>query len=83
MDTTQIMEQTAAVSGLIYIIIVVVCIGFSWWGLQQVKFDLFLRKPKSPAGLLLQIFLSIALGSEIARFIVEYFNWSTLLKGMI
>jgi uncharacterized integral membrane protein (TIGR02327 family) len=71
-----------AISSLIYICIVVICIGFSWWALQQFRFDLFLKQPKSSPAMALQILLSIALGSEVARFIIDYFNWSTLLKGM-
>jgi uncharacterized integral membrane protein (TIGR02327 family) len=74
--------NSMALSSLLYICIVLICIGLAWWGLQQFRFDLFLKRPKSPAGIILQIFLSIALGSEVARFIIEYFNWSSMLKGM-
>jgi uncharacterized integral membrane protein (TIGR02327 family) len=75
-------NTSIALSSLLYICIVLICIGLSWWGLQQFRFDLFLKRPKSPASIILQIFLSIALGSEVARFIIDYFNWSSLLKGM-
>jgi uncharacterized integral membrane protein (TIGR02327 family) len=75
-------NSSMAVSSLIYICIVVICIGFSWWALQQFRFDLFLKQPKSSPAIVLQILLSTALGSEVARFIIDYFNWSTLLKGM-
>jgi uncharacterized integral membrane protein (TIGR02327 family) len=75
-------NHSMALSSLLYICIVLVCIALSWWGLQQFRFDLFLKRPKSRASIILQIFLSIALGSEVARFIIDYFNWSSLLKGM-
>jgi uncharacterized integral membrane protein (TIGR02327 family) len=82
MDSTQAINNSVALSSLVYILIVLVCIALAWWGLQQIRFDLFLKRPKSAAGFLLQIFLSIALGSEVSRFIIDYFNWSSLLKGM-
>jgi uncharacterized integral membrane protein (TIGR02327 family) len=82
MGSTQAINYSAALSSLMYIIVVLVCIALAWWGLQQFRFDLFLKRPKSAAGIVLQIFLSIALGSEVSRFIIDYFNWSSLLKGM-
>jgi uncharacterized membrane protein YwzB len=82
MNNISAVNQSMALDSLMNISIVVICIGLSWWGLQQVRFDLFLKRPKSSPGIFLQILLSIALGSEVARFIIEYFNWSSLLKGM-
>ncbi|WJH36284.1 DUF1146 family protein [Paenibacillus aurantius] len=76
------MEYSFAVNSLIYILMALICIGFSWWALQQFRFDLFLKNPKSAQAKALQILLSIALGYEAARFLVDYFNWSAMLKGM-
>jgi uncharacterized integral membrane protein (TIGR02327 family) len=81
-DSTQAINQSIALSSLMYILIVLICIALSWWGLQQFRFDLFLKRPKSAPSILLQIFLSIVLGSQVSRFIIDYFNWSSLLKGM-
>jgi len=75
-------NPSVAASSMVYIVIVIVCIALSWWGLRQFRFDLFLHRPKSPASVLLQIFIAIVLGSEVARFFIDYFNWSQLLKGM-
>ncbi|MDB5053329.1 MAG: hypothetical protein JWM44_1379 [Bacilli bacterium] len=74
--------QSEALSSMLYIIIVLFCIGLAWIGVQQIRIDLFLKRPKSASGIILQIFVSIALGSEVARFIIDYFNWSSLLKGL-
>ncbi|MEX2459769.1 MAG: DUF1146 domain-containing protein [Paenibacillaceae bacterium] len=83
MDTAaHTINQSIALDSLLNICIVVICIGVAWWGLQQIRFDLFLKRPKSPQALTLQILLSIALGSGVARFIIEYYNWSTLIKGL-
>jgi uncharacterized membrane protein YwzB len=82
LDTTRAINQSMALDSLLNICIVVICIGTAWWGLQQIRFDLFLKRPKSRQAIALQILLSIALGSEVARFIIEYYNWSTLIKGI-
>lgn len=69
-------------TGLVSITVVLLCIGLSWWALQQFRFDLFVKQPRSAPAKMLQVLLSIALGYQIARFVLDYYNWSTLLKGM-
>jgi uncharacterized integral membrane protein (TIGR02327 family) len=71
-----------AMSSMMYILLVLICIALSWWSLQQFRFDLFLKNAKSGQGKLLQILISIVMGYEVARFFIDYFNWSALLKGM-
>lgn len=82
MDTTNVINQSMALDSILNICIVVICIGVAWWGLQQIRFDLFLKHPKGAQAITLQILLSVALGSEVARFIIEYYNWSTMIKGI-
>jgi uncharacterized integral membrane protein (TIGR02327 family) len=67
---------------ILYIGIYLLCIALSWWALQEFRFDLFLKKPRSPAAKLLQILLSIALGHLVASFFVQYLNLSMGLKLM-
>lgn len=71
-----------ALTGALYILITVLCITLAWWGLQQFRWDLFLRHPSRPAAKMLQILASVALGYQLARFVIDYLNWSALLKGM-
>lgn len=54
-------------------------IAISWWALQQVRFEIFLRQPTSPQAKLLHILVSIALGYMITRFFVDYLNISLQL----
>jgi uncharacterized integral membrane protein (TIGR02327 family) len=72
----------AASMAIVYIVIYLLCIALSWWALQEFRFDLFLKKPRSAAAKLLQIFLSIALGHLVASFFVQYLNLSMGLKLM-
>lgn len=81
-NTSQSLSQSLAISSLGYIVLVLLAIGLSWWALQQFRFDLFLKNPKGPQAKVLQIFLSIVIGYEVAKFLIDYFNWSALLKAM-
>ncbi|GIO67547.1 DUF1146 family protein [Paenibacillus sp. JTLBN-2024] len=70
------------VTGLISMIVSLVCIGLSWWALQNLKLDLFIRFPKSPQGKLLHLLLAIILGHFVAKFLLDYLNWSQMIKYM-
>jgi len=72
-----------ALTGLLTIILSVVCIGLSWWALQSFRFDLFVKRPDSAQAKLLQIFLSIVIGHGVSVFFMEYLASSLLLKDLI
>jgi uncharacterized integral membrane protein (TIGR02327 family) len=76
-------NASLGMAGIMNITVVVLCIGLAWWGLQQFRFEVLLKQPKSAAAKLLQIFLSIALGYQVARFLIEYFHWSFWLQDML
>jgi uncharacterized integral membrane protein (TIGR02327 family) len=76
------MNQSLAWSGLLYITITLLCIFLAWKCLQQFRFDMFVKQPGSSQARLLQLLVSIAFGYQLARFVIDYLNWSTLLKGM-
>jgi uncharacterized integral membrane protein (TIGR02327 family) len=57
---------------LLKMVIYLILIGLSWWGLQEFRFDVFMRRPKSPAAKVLQVLLSIALGYIVGSFLLDY-----------
>jgi uncharacterized integral membrane protein (TIGR02327 family) len=65
--------------GVVSIILTVLFIALSWWGLQAIRFDLFLKKPDSAQAKLLQILLSLVIGYEVARFFLDYLGWSLMI----
>ncbi|MNN80458.1 hypothetical protein D3C81_1971920 [compost metagenome] len=67
---------------MINIFITLICIACSWWALQELHFDKIVKKPKSVQSKVLQILVSVGLGYQVARFFIDYFNWSTWLSGM-
>lgn len=72
--------QAAGLSGLIQIILSLMCISVSWWALRTVRFDLWLKSVRSPQAVMLQMILSVVLGYQLARFLYDYANWSSMLK---
>ncbi|SCW58313.1 conserved hypothetical integral membrane protein [Paenibacillus tianmuensis] len=82
MDYLDQMSASMGLKGMINIVVVLVFIGVSWWALQELKLEMILRRPKSAQAKMLQILLSIALGYQIARFVIDYLEWSTWFSGM-
>ncbi|ACX68109.1 MULTISPECIES: DUF1146 family protein [Bacillales] len=70
------------VSGLISIVVSLVCIALAWWALQQVKLDLVVRHPKGPQGKLLHLLLAVVLGRFVAEFLIDYITWSQMIRYM-
>lgn len=76
------MNHSLGFSGLLNIIVTLMCIGFAWWALQGIKLESIMKHPKGPQAKMLQIFFSVALGHQLARFIIDYLQWSTWLQGI-
>lgn len=80
MESPSNLYYSVGVMGLIYLIVVLACIVLSWWALQVFRFDVLCRDPKGIQTKLLQILLSIAIGYQVAKFIMDYVQWSLQLK---
>ncbi|KAB7707459.1 DUF1146 domain-containing protein [Bacillus aerolatus] len=67
--------QDALVSILSHIIF----IGLSFWALQAVRLDQLLKANHVFQARLLFVLLSIAIGSAVSNFFLDYFLWSRQL----
>ena len=56
-----------------------VFIALSWWGLQSLRFESFLRKNHVAQARILYVLLSIAIGSTVSNFFLDYLFWSKQL----
>ncbi|KIY20724.1 MULTISPECIES: DUF1146 family protein [Mesobacillus] len=56
-----------------------VFIALSWWALQALHFDKLLRGNHILQARMLYILLSIALGSLVSNFFLDYLQWSQQL----
>jgi uncharacterized integral membrane protein (TIGR02327 family) len=76
------LSSSIGTSGLVSMIVSLFCVAISWWALQNLKLDLFIRYPKSPQGRLLHLLLAIVLGHFVAGFLLDYLGWSGQIRNM-
>jgi len=69
--------------GLYAIVVVLLSIFFVWLLLSEVKWEAFLKNPHSPKARLLQIVIAVILGYLFASFLLQYFNFSTMLQDFV
>lgn len=82
MDPVESVPVSVGVNGLTAILVSLACVALSWWALQNLKLDLFIRHPKGPQGKLLQLLLAVVLGRFVASFVLEYWGYTQMLRYM-
>jgi uncharacterized integral membrane protein (TIGR02327 family) len=76
------LSSAVSTSGLVSMIVSLLCVVLSWWALQNLKLDLVIRYPKSPQGRLLHLLLAIVFGHFVAGFLLDYLSWSGQIRNM-
>ncbi|RBW68741.1 DUF1146 family protein [Bacillus taeanensis] len=74
------MEELFGQQAIMHIMIQLVFLFVTWWALQIVKLDFFVKNINSPQAKVLQILLTIAIGSTAANFFLSYYQWATRLQ---
>jgi uncharacterized integral membrane protein (TIGR02327 family) len=64
---------------LVSIIVHLAFIAVTWWTLQGVRLEALIKPNRVFQGRLLYILLTIAIGSTVANFFLDYLSWSTQL----
>ncbi|CAI6322616.1 MULTISPECIES: DUF1146 family protein [Bacillus] len=70
-----VLGQQAAIGIVVHLIF----IGVTWWALQAVNIDPLIKKGKVVQARLLMILLTIAIGTAVANFFLDYLNYSQQL----
>lgn len=73
------MMQSLAQEGLIGILSHLIFIIITWQVLQAVNFDELFRKNKVYEARILIIFITIAIGSTVSNFFLDFLKWSQQL----
>ncbi|MBN3523910.1 DUF1146 family protein [Paenibacillus apiarius] len=79
-DSLSQVTSSVGWSGMAHMLITLVCIALSWWSLQHLKIDLFIRHPQSPQGKMLHLILAIIVGRAVAQFFLDYWGWTQSLR---
>ncbi|QAY67721.1 DUF1146 family protein [Paenibacillus protaetiae] len=82
-DLIDSMQTSAGMTGLFSIVVTLLAIIFSWMLIQEFKWESLFRNPRSPKARMLQVVLSVIIGYLLARFVLDYWGWSSLLKGFV
>ncbi|MGM0866943.1 MAG: DUF1146 family protein [Bacillota bacterium] len=67
--------QQALISMIVHLFV----FGITFWSLQSIQLDKLLKKNRVAQGRLLYILLTIAIGSAVSRFLLDYYLWSQAL----
>ncbi|MFD0590623.1 DUF1146 domain-containing protein [Paenibacillus sp. GCM10027627] len=70
-------------TGLFSIVIELVSIFLVWTLLREVKWDAVFHFPRSSKARLLQLLIAVGLGHLFAQFILQYWNYTAMLKGFV
>jgi uncharacterized integral membrane protein (TIGR02327 family) len=86
MQIPDVMDSAARLMGMtsiFNIIVTVGCIWVAWWVLQGFRIDIFMRNPGGTQTKVLLIMLSVIIGHLLASFIIDYLQWSLLIKRLL
>lgn len=67
-------------TGVLSMALSLVGVLMAWVALQSIRWDLFVKDVKAPAFQWLLVLLSLVLGHGVARFVMDYIQWSSLLR---
>jgi uncharacterized integral membrane protein (TIGR02327 family) len=68
---------------LVSIMANLIFIGLSWWALQALRLDKLIKPNHVAQARALYIILSIALGSIVSKFFLDYLLWSRQLPHIL
>ncbi|MDN4524821.1 DUF1146 family protein [Fictibacillus fluitans] len=74
------MFEQSGQQALLDILVHLLFIGITWWAMQALNFDTFIRKGKVIQARVLFVLVTIALASLVSNFFLAYLNYSTQLK---
>lgn len=67
---------------LLSIIIQLFFIAVTWWALQALHFDKLLRANRVAQARILYVLMTIAIGSAVGNFAIDYVEWARRLPYM-
>lgn len=73
------MIESFGQEALISMVLSLFCIGLSFWSLQSLRLDQLFRKNQVAHARMLYLLLSIAIGSAVSSFFLNYLQWARQL----
>lgn len=82
-DLLNDMFLATGMMGLFSIAVELMSILLVWTLLREVKWETFFHFPKSRKARVLQMLLAVGLGHLFAQFILQYWNYTVMLKSFV
>jgi len=82
MNASQMAAQVG-IDGLLSIVVALLSITFAWYVIQGLKLDFIVKHPRGPQAKMLQVLLAIVLGHGLARFVLDYLDWTRMLRWIV
>ncbi|MGO4110659.1 DUF1146 family protein [Paenibacillus sp. YAF4_2] len=76
-------QNATGTLALFSIVVNLFSIVFVWFILQEIKLDMFFKFPRSPKARMFQVILAVVIGHGFAGFILDYWNWTKLLRYFV
>jgi len=73
-------DLSTGIMGVINMVLLLFGVLISWYALQIVRWEVFLKDAKSRPAAVLRLLFAITLGYQLARFVSEYMMATTMLK---
>lgn len=70
------------VQAMVAVIVHILCLVVTWWALMAFRIDVFFKDPSDVRAKILLVLITIAIGSLVGNFFMDYINWSLQLKYM-
>ncbi|MBH5320582.1 DUF1146 domain-containing protein [Paenibacillus sp. GSMTC-2017] len=77
------MQTLTGLTGLFSIIVQLISIFLVWILLKEVKWEAIFRFPRSLKARMFQVLLAVAIGHLLAQFVLQYWDYSTMLRSFV
>ncbi len=77
------MLENIGINSLLSIVSHLVFIGLTWWALQALDYERFLRKNRVAQARLLYLLIAIAIGSTVSNFFLDYLFWTQQIPYLL
>ncbi|MBU9710582.1 DUF1146 family protein [Evansella tamaricis] len=76
------MPESLGQQALLYILVNLTVLVFVWWAIQSFKFELFVKDPDDIKAKVLVILVTLGLTHLVSGFLLNYLNWSMMLRHL-
>lgn len=76
------MFQSLGQQALLNLFVYLMVLTIVWWSMSSFKWDLFVKSPDDPKAKVLVILITVALTHLVSSFLLDYLNWSMMLRHL-